>query len=306
MNQYSCILALACLCLSAVAAFGDEAAEAPVPQLFVMNADGAGAEPLVTMDDYNSHGSPTFSPDGSKIAFDAWRASAGESSGDAHVFIANADGGDPRDLGPGAMPSFSPDGAQLAFTRYNPSGVWIMNSDGSNQELIDAEGWSGHWSPSGALLAYAFNRAGGNVAVFDLKTRERRTLLECDEADRYLRVRWNLCWSPDGKQVCFKAQRADDTFELAICHVEGSAKGFKPLLEGDMDEDAAWHPNGRYILASTPDVMRKVRQFVLLDTQMDTRPRYLIGQPDDRDNLNACWSPDGKRIVFATRPGPAE
>jgi Tol biopolymer transport system component len=278
----------------------------PVPQLFVMNADGTEVKPLVNMDDYDGHGSPTFSADGSKIAFDAWRASAGESSSNAHVFVANADGSEPKDLGPGAMPSFSPDGKRLAFTRYDPSGVWIMNADGGEAEMIDAQGWSGHFSPDGRALAYAFNSDGGDVAIFDLKSRARRTILEGDQDDDYVYVRWNLCWSPDGKQVCFKAQKADDTCDLAVCEVEGSAKGFKVLVEGEMDEDAAWHPDGRLILVSLPDTMRKTRQLFLIDSTMDPRPRYLVGQPADRDNINACWSPDGKRIVFATRPRPAE
>ncbi|NOX56377.1 MAG: hypothetical protein GXP27_18415, partial [Planctomycetes bacterium] len=98
--------------------------------LYIMNRDGTDLRPLVSIPEYTAHGSPAFTPDGKRIAFDAWRSGRGETYVNAHIFVADANGGNVRDLGPGAMPSWSPGGNRIVFSCYQPRGVWIMHADG--------------------------------------------------------------------------------------------------------------------------------------------------------------------------------
>ena len=79
----------------------------------MIDADGGNLHRIAALSDYWLLGAPDVSPDGRKIAFDAWQATVDKDGSDCHVFVANADGSDAKDLGPGAIPSWSPDGKQL-------------------------------------------------------------------------------------------------------------------------------------------------------------------------------------------------
>ena len=97
-------------------------------------------------------GGPSFSPDGSKIAFFSDR------DGDYEIYVMNADGSNQTRLtnnpAVDAKASFSPDGSKIAFNSSrdgsarpsrsspeNPSGVtnfeiYVMDADGSNQTRL--------------------------------------------------------------------------------------------------------------------------------------------------------------------------
>jgi len=84
----------------------------------------------------------TFSPDGTRIAF------ISTATGEAQVYVANADGSNVKQLTSGstnAQPVWSPDGSRIMFSsnRQKPGGnefeLFIMNADGTDQKLIPIE-----------------------------------------------------------------------------------------------------------------------------------------------------------------------
>jgi uncharacterized protein (TIGR03067 family) len=268
--------------------------------LYVMDVDGRNLRCLVSMPDYTSTGSPSWSPDGKRIAFDAYRSVFGESWGDSHVFVANADGTAVRDLGDGAMPSWSPDGKRLALSRYSAhQGVWIMNADGTGAELLDQQGWGIKWCPRANRVAYTTYSGGANLCLRELGKAEGRTLLTRD----YRQVRWGLIWSPDGQWIAFKGIAADGQAELAAVHVEGEAKGFKVLLPkampgGGFLENVGWGGDCRRVLANIVRPSGSLYKMYFLDFAQKDPPQIVPGQDPSWNITGAAWSPDGRKILF--------
>lgn len=107
--------------------------------LWVMNANGKGARPLLRADRLSLFDAPAWSPDGTKIAFVRLHGIL-----DGTIFIINADGSDPHFLLPPSLfayefdqedPVWSPDGTKLAFTGHRPYAfaqpLYVINADGS-------------------------------------------------------------------------------------------------------------------------------------------------------------------------------
>ena len=186
----------------------------------IINADGTDPRPLASLPEYTC-GSSACLPDGSKISFDCWHSFLGDDYTKSHIYVANSDGSSPRDLGDGTLSSWSPEGKRIAYSRYSPnSGIWVMKADGTDTQLIDAEGWSADWSPKADELAYIL---GANICVCDLKTKKQRNLLDKE----YSGIYWGVAWSPDGRWICFQGTLPGGGSELALVDAQGQAKGFK-------------------------------------------------------------------------------
>lgn len=281
----------------------NEPAKPVTLQLYVLTDGHQNAKPLALSTDYDGQGSPQWSPDGKLIAFDAWRESSGETIGNAHVFVVNADGKHLRNLGDGAMPSFSADARRIAFSRYSPNrGIWTMNADGSQKELLDAEGWSAKWSPDGNKIAFTVHRDGPNIVLYDVRAKSRSSVLTDEHSRMYSSIYWNYCWSPDSKRLCFRARRPDDTYDVAITDASSSSNGFQVRLQQTTGNEFSWHPDGSQILFAMPNPMRKLRQLYTINADAKDQPRWVSRQPLDQINVCGSWSRDGKQIVFSSKP----
>ncbi|MBI4787016.1 MAG: PD40 domain-containing protein [Chloroflexi bacterium] len=80
-----------------------------------------------------------------------------------NIYTVNGDGSNLTRVTYGLDPAWSPDGKQIAFTRWNPpAGVFIADSDGSNEQAImDAsQALSPQWSPAGNQIAFTWQKGG--------------------------------------------------------------------------------------------------------------------------------------------------
>jgi dipeptidyl aminopeptidase/acylaminoacyl peptidase len=164
---------------------GLHGAPSPSTEIDVMNANGSNPTRL-TRTPLNDH-SPSWSPDGKKIAFVRDRILAKEPGatpfpyGEIWVMNANGSGqtriaairldvcnkstltgqGDNLDA---TQPAWSPDGTKIAYTSRDPDypcskEIYVMNADGSGQRELtgasdDSIGFYPAWSPDGSKIAY--------------------------------------------------------------------------------------------------------------------------------------------------------
>lgn len=272
------------------------------PVLHVLDADGGNARPLVPHPEFTEQGSPEWSLDGSKIAFDACRTILGETWSMSHLFTCQADGQGLKDLGPGAMPSWSPDGKRITFSCYDPRGVWTMNADGTGRELLDAQGWGAQWCPKGNQIAYTvYSPAGANICVRDLAKETSRELLE----KTYRQIYWGMAWSPDGRWIAFKGVTPEGS-EVAVVNAEGEKKGFRVLVsEGKRDvkyiiDNVSWSPDSRQVLTAFTTQSDPARQLHVVDIDGKSPPKPLPKQQKARSYSAAAWSFDGKQILTSS------
>jgi WD40 repeat protein len=154
--------------------------------IYLMDADGSNVVRLT--DDLASEYQPVWSPDGTRIAF-------ARSLGDPQlshpaIFTMDPDGTDARQIssadgGSDFWPSWSPNGSQLVFAaiRREDWGIWTVNADGSNEQLILGGTGAGYvdnpvWSPDGSLIAFV-----GNLSVDDYSREDALYVMRPDGTD---------------------------------------------------------------------------------------------------------------------------
>ncbi len=175
-------------------------------QLFVMGAGGENPTNVSTNPDNDEN--PSFSPDGTRIAF-----SGDPDIGNDELYVMNADGTHrvrlTRTASDETDPVFSPDGRRIAFVSFSNGSL------GSEIDLIDAGGGNRvrllyptgkdfvsysdpSWSPDGTRIA--FTREGGgqtDVWVIDLASGVQTRLTSGPELNS------EPDWSPDGTRIAY-------------------------------------------------------------------------------------------------------
>jgi Tol biopolymer transport system component len=176
-------------------------------EIYVVNADGSELH-AVTHDAPVGHSrsSPTWSPDGARLAYLERIPSTRSWSSD--VWTVPVAGGSPRRLtndgGDKQSVAWQPHGSLLLFERPEPNGVWglwtIDDGSGAENRVGDVlpyqDGVAAYWSPDGTRLAFPDRQSHVAIAAAD-----GSGLHELNS----LRIAGNPAWSPDGKLLAYPA-----------------------------------------------------------------------------------------------------
>jgi TolB protein len=130
-------------------------AEGGTSDIYLVNADGTGAVNVTnTPGEFEEH--PSWSPDGSKIVFEANNTGGG-------LFISNADGSNRTQLttvSTDEYAAWSPVGATIAFARWNGSTRQILTNTADGNTVTEVTPAFGNidqtptWSPDGSQISF--------------------------------------------------------------------------------------------------------------------------------------------------------
>jgi TolB protein len=236
-------------------------------QIYTANPDGSAIE-RVTGAGEAFQGD--WSPDGRRIAY------VSDTSGDAAIWIVDADGSHPEQLTPddpdsdNFSPRFTPDGAWILFTNCLgfdcDGGISAVRPDGTGMHAVTPNSHRSYnladMAPDGTRLAYMRWHVGGvKMAIYVSAANgrhQRRVSPPRLEG-------WQPDWSPTGRRIAF----ASDIFfdrpapSLFTVHPDGSdleALTHPPFPHSDVSP--AYSPDGRKVIFESD---RRYRDFCCAD-----------------------------------------
>jgi Tol biopolymer transport system component len=199
-------------------------------------------------------------------------------------------------------PAFSPDGKKLAYTSnktadyFGLSSVYVYDLDTKKEEEIDEKVHSSvSWSPDGKKIYYSkITRDNphwsgvSDIYAYDIDAKKDTRLTFSLRA-------LNPSASSDGKKIVFATEN-DGTMNVAV--VDSDGKNFHLVTafkNGEQVFTPKWSPDGNaivfgYSLREAQDVARV--------TPVDGNVEMLVTGDDDA--RNPVYTPDGKRILFAS------
>ena len=263
-----------------------------VEKIYVMNPDGSG---LVKLTDGPHHLQPSWSPDGTQIAFMGLEKDA------TALLIMNADGSNRRLVANNIFHNveavWSPDGSKIAFGSVAGDGasdskfsVHVINADGSNEVQVIKGSGSVAWSPDGKELAVATFR-GINLVSAD--GTNRRKLAELQS--------WfpnYLSWSPDGTKILFGSSRpvtdhAKGTSRYTIEMIAADGSNGKESVVVGYGRDASWSPDGSKIVFIRTSPGSAASQIWVMDADGKNQTQLTDVGPN--------WRPSWQPLLAASR-----
>ncbi|GAC1379894.1 MAG: S41 family peptidase [Ginsengibacter sp.] len=197
-----------------------------------------------------------LSPNGKEIAF----VTRGE------IFVTSVDGGGTKRITntpqQERMVEWSPDGTSLIYSaerneNWDIYKTTIVRSDEpyfyastvlKEEPLIatNAEEFGGKFSPDGKQIAYFENR--NVIKVYNLATKEKKTLLPEGHNYSYRDGDLDFSWSPDSKWIIAEDQRGYySQANVGLIKVDGTKEIMYPVNSGFGEGNPKWALNGRML-----------------------------------------------------------
>ena len=229
---------------------------------------------------------PAWSPDGTRVAFIRGGA----------VFVVPAAGGEELQVGDGGAcaVAWSPDGTHIAFASVAimKNTLEIVRPDGSERQVlstsISCDG-KAVWSPDSSRIGYLDFNIG--PAVVDVATTVKTPLTTPRN------MGWSMAWAPGGDEIAF-ADYLGTTNNLSIARADGS--GVRTIATGGVAPD--WSPSGARIAFlgnRNPDRTGELLTHLYVIGAQGQEERVVVSDTRATHVDSPRWAPDGVHLAFS-------
>jgi len=276
-------------------------------ELDVIGVDGKGLRQLLVSpfrgDELQSYATLSWSPDGRKVAFDAWpvplpaSGSCTAAPSQGVTYVIDVTDLRLRRLATGSAPRWSPDGRRIAF--QDGQKLLVERPDGSARRVIGA-GSQLSWSPSGGLVAFVDLHQW--VAVVSLGDRRKRRLA----------LGRAPAWAPGGRRIAYERFQCRQVLNTDCLNVIGAdGKGLVQLasFRGDVFGPATWSRDGTHIAVpvwprpSPPSTAGRPWKIAVVAVNTGTTTLYGVGDAPVIPGAPIQWG-EGRTFFFVLRDIP--
>jgi Tol biopolymer transport system component len=239
-------------------------------------------------------GSPVWSPDGKEIAYSGDLDAEGLGG---TIYVADADGGNPRPVAMGGSPSWSSTGS-ISYLRAGA--LFVSRPDGGPERRV-ATGELGlrvAWAQDGSGLAFERRLWNGDVELFSVAADG----LDLTRLTRRPGDDGLLAWEPGGKRIVWLHRdvlaAANPGYDLMTSDTRGF--GAQRLLDVSLAgarDPPAWSPDGRTIVLSVLPPQSKRDPIAIWKIDVATgKAGPLSGAEGDAEPPSL--SPEGRQLAF--------
>lgn len=251
--------------------------------------------------------SPSWSPDSRQLVIATSHQPVPTVRSKSKLWIIDIQSGAKRLLveSPAFQPAWAPNGKRIAYWSMESGGKRIVATipAGGGEPVVFADSsntsWNPVWSPDGEFLYYASDR-NGNMAFWRAKIDPEtgRPLGEQEIVSTWANFNRHLSFSRDGKRMVYVQTSTQSNIKMAAFDIEKETITGEPVwvTRGDFEfTSPELSADGTKLAAR---LIRKTQDDIVLMNADGTGVFDLTNDPAfDR---YVRWSPDGKRLAFAS------